>query len=127
MQVEHSEDIAKAICSDKFDPETGIVSPSLFKGSGSSVSRLSICPLEESWDLFRHRVEKPPQRNLTRIGIINVGRLAEIGKNFKDNPTTLTVEPVPLDDYPSHAEIPEKISRGLSNELVRNLTLKQEL
>jgi hypothetical protein len=126
MPVDHSEDIAKAICSDKFDPEAGIVSPSLFKGSGSSVSRLSICPRDETWDLFRYRVEKPPQRTLTRIGIINVGYLAEIGRGFKENPTTLTVEPVPLDDYSSHAEIPEKISRGLSNEIVRNLALMQK-
>lgn len=126
MPIDHSEDIAKAICSDKFDPETGVVSPSLFKGAGSSVSRLSLCPLDETWDLFRHRVEKPPQRALTRIGVINVGHLAEIGRSFKDNPTALTVEPVPLDDYPSHGEIPEKISRGLSNEIVRNLSLKQE-
>jgi len=126
MPVDCSEDIAKAICTDKFDPETGVVSASLFKGSGSSVSRLFICPLDETWDLFRERVEKPPQRRLARIGVINVGHLAEIGRCFEANPTTLTVEAVPLDNYPSHAEIPEKISRGLSNEIVKNLSLKRE-
>lgn len=52
MHIDHSEDIAKAICSDKFDPETGIVSPSLFKGAGSSVSRLSVCPLDETGICF---------------------------------------------------------------------------
>jgi hypothetical protein len=94
--------------------------------SGTSVSRLTVCPLAETWDLFRQRVEKPPQRNLARIGVINIGHLAEIGRNFKDNPTTLTVEAVPLDGYPSHAEIPQQITRGLSYEIVKNLTLKEE-
>jgi len=127
MPIDASEDIAKAVCSDKFDPATGEVSGSLFKGSGSSVSRLFICPLDDTWDLFRQRVEKPPQRTLERIGVINVGHLAEIGLNFQNNSTTLTVEAVPLDGYLSHAEIPQKISRGLSNEIVRSLALHKEL
>lgn len=126
MSIDLAEDIAKAICSDKFDPETGEVSASVFTGAGSSVSRLSLCPLEETWDLFRQRVEKPPVRTLERIGVINVGRLGEIGSGFKNNPTPLTVEAVPLEDYPSHAEIPQKISRGLANEIIRNLDVKRE-
>ena len=127
MQVDASEDIAKAICTDKFDPATGEVSASLFKGSGSSVSRLVLCPLDDSWNLFRKRVEKPPYRRLERIGVINVGRLAEIGRDFRDNPMILTVEAVPLNGYPSHAEIPQKISRWLSNEIVRSLSLMSDL
>ena len=126
MPLDGWEDIAKAVCSDKFDPSTGEVSASLFKGTGSSVSRLSICPLEESWALFRHRVEKPPERTLERIGVINVDRLIAVGHSFEGNPTVLTVEAVPLDGYPSHAEIPQKISRGLANEIIRNLTLERE-
>lgn len=127
MPVEASEDIARAICSDKFDPVTGELSSSLFKGSNTSVSLLSICPLDETWDLFRQRVEKPPERTLDRIGVINVGRLGEIGKAFKANPTPLTVEPVPLEGYLSHAVIPEKISRGLAFEIIKNLILEKEL
>ncbi|MCF7673714.1 MAG: hypothetical protein K9N23_01390 [Akkermansiaceae bacterium] len=126
MPIDLSEDIARAICSDQFDPATGEMSASLFKGVGTSVSRLSICPLEDTWDLFRQRVEKPPERTLERIGVINVGRLAEIGRTFTANPTALTVEAVPLEDYPSHAEIPQKISRGLAFEIVRNLMVKGE-
>jgi hypothetical protein len=125
MAVDASEDIAKAVCSDKFDPSTGEVSPSLFTGVNSSVSRLAICPLDETWDLFRLRVEKPPERILERIGVINVGRLQEIGREYRSNPTALTVEPDP-DDYPSHAVIPQKISRGLANEILRNLKLQAE-
>ena len=126
MAIDASEDIAKAVCSDKFDAASGEVSASLFKGNGSSVSRLSLCPLEDTWEMFRYRVEKPPQRTLERVGVINVGRLVEVGRNFEDNPTTLTVEAVPLEGYLSHAEIPQKISRGLSNEIVKNLILKKE-
>jgi len=126
MPVDLSEDIAKAICSDKFDPATGEISASLFKGAGSSVSRLSVCALEETWDLFRQRVEKPPERTLERIGAINVGRLGEVGRTYPDNPTELTVEAVPLEGYPSHAEIPQKISRGLSNEIIKNLHIDRE-
>jgi hypothetical protein len=126
MPVAPEESIAKAVCSDKYDAATGMVSASLFKGTGSSVSRLAICPLEQTWDLFRQRVEKPPERELKRIGVINIGRLLEIGLCYEHKPTELTVEPVPLDGYPSHAEIPQKITRGLSNEIVKNLDLKQE-
>ena len=125
MPIDDSEDIARAICSDKFDPATGRLSASLFKGAGTSVSRLSICPEEDTWDLFRRRVEKPPARTLERIGVINVGRLGGIGRSFAANPTMLTVEAKPLDDYPSHAEIPQKISRGLAFEIIRNLALKE--
>jgi hypothetical protein len=126
MPIDRSEDIGKAVCSDKFDPATGEVSPSLFVGTNSSVSRLAICPIEETWDLFRRHVEKPPQRRLERIGTINVGDLETIGKNFAPNPTELTVEPDPMADYPSHAVIPQRISRGLANVIVRNLKLVSE-
>jgi len=126
MPIAPSEDIAKAVCLDKFDPVTGQVSASLFKDKGCSVSRLSICQLEDTWDLFRQRVEKPPLRSLQRIGLINVGKLQEIGSGYADNLTSLTVEAVPLEGYPSHAEIPQKITRGLSNEIVRNLSIQTE-
>lgn len=125
-RVQPDEQIAKAICLDKYDPATGEISPSLFKGSGSSVSRLAICDLTDTWVLFRSRVERPPDRTLERIGTIQVGDLEKIGREFRDNPTDLTVIEVPLEEYPSHAEIPEKISRGLSNVLVRNLQVHQE-
>ena len=125
MAIDSSEDIARAICSDKFDPETGEMSSSLFKGARTSVSRLSVCPLEPTWELFRLRVEKPPERTLQRIGVVNVGNLGEIGRSYAPNPTPLSVEPVPLDGYPSHAEIPQKISRGLAFEIIKNLTIHE--
>jgi hypothetical protein len=65
-------------------------------------------------------------RTLERIGVINVGDLSKIGENFRASPTRLTVEAVPLEGYLSHAEIPEKISRGLANEILKNLKLERE-
>ncbi len=126
MPVDPAETIARAICSDKWDHETGELSPSLFKGSRTSVSRLAITPFEDTWVLFRDRVEKPPERTLERIGIIGVGHLQEIGRSHAGKPMELTVEPKPLDNYPSHAEIPQNISRGLANKIVAQLQLHEE-
>ncbi len=126
MPVDPTEDFARAICSEKWDDVTGEVSASVFTGANTSVSRLALCPLEESWDLFRRNVEKPPERILTRIGTMNVGQLVEIGKNFEQNPTELSLEPDPITDFPSHAVIPQKISRGLANAIIRELTVHKE-
>jgi hypothetical protein len=126
MPVGAEEDIARAICSDKWDPETGELSPSLFKGTETSLSRLAITPLEHTWDLFRRHVEKPPARKLDRIGTINVGRLCEIGEAYKNGPTNLTVEPDPKEGYGSHAIIPQKITRGLANQILKDLIVHAE-
>jgi hypothetical protein len=123
VPVDPTESIARAICSDKWDSETGELSASLFKGSRTSVSRLAITPLEETWELFRRKVSKPPERTLDLIGEINVGVLQVIGRTFANRPTDITVEPDPLEDYPSHAVIPQTISRGLANQIIKNLML----
>ena len=115
MPVDSSEDIVRAVCSDKWDGQR--MSPSLFVGTGTSVSRLSIIPLIDHWDLFRRHVERPPERRLEMIAEINVGRLQEIGLRHS-TPTELSVEPKPLDWNPAHAEIPEKITRGLANAIL---------
>jgi hypothetical protein len=87
---------------------------------------LAITPLEETWALFRRRVEKPPERTLERIGTIHIAHLQEIGHAHADKPMELTVEAVPLDGYPSHAEIPQAISRGLANKIVAQLRLHDD-
>ncbi len=124
--VDGGEDIARAICSNQWDPATGRVSASLFKGANTSVSRLAVTPLVQTWDLFRARVEKPPEHRLEKVGAINVGDLQLIGKRFTLNPTELTVVPDPLDGYDAHALIPEKISRGLANQILKGLTLHDD-
>lgn len=123
MPLVESEDIARAVCSDKWDGER--LSSSLFKGSNTSVSRLKIVALEDSWDLFRRKVEKPPERTLKLIGTINVGKLKQTGESYEPAPKGLSVEPDPLEDYPSHAIIPEKISRGLANRILETLDIHQ--
>jgi len=120
MPVGPEEDIARAICTDKWDGER--LSPSLFVGEGTSVSRLAMIPLVDHWDLFRLYVEQPPERRLEMIGEINVGRLQEIGRAYA-TPIELTVEPKPEDWNPAHAEIPQKITRGLANKIVPELKL----
>lgn len=120
MPVDPGENIIRAICSDKWDGER--LAPSLFVGAGTSVSRLAQIPLDDHWDLFRNRVQRPPQRMLEMLGEINVGALQEIGRSYVP-PTELTVEPKPEDWNPAHAEIPQKISRGLANKIIPALTL----
>ena len=117
-EVDPEEDIARAICSDHYDGER--YSSSLFKGQNTSVSSLAIVPLEDSWDLFRRKVEKPPDRTFEQIGTINVGSLKEIGINHLTN-TELSVQPDPQPNYDSHAIIPQKISKGLANKIIDEL------
>ena len=120
MPLPPNEDIVRAILTDKWDGKRA--SPGLFKGQDVSVSRLAIIPLADHWDMFRIRLENPPERRLERIGEINVGHLQQIGRNYKD-PIELTVEPKPEDWNRAHAEIPQKITKGLSRKIVSALTL----
>lgn len=122
MGIAAEENIVRAICTDKWDGTRA--APSLFTGQNVSVSRLAVIPLSEHWDMFRNHLEKPPERRLERIGEINVGRLQEIGRSHKP-PVSLTVEPKPEDWNPAHAEIQQKISRGLANTIVNALELHQ--
>ncbi len=120
MPISPDEDVVRAILTDKWDGQRA--SPSLFKGQNVSVSRLAIIPLADHWDIFRSRLENPPERRLERIGEINVGRLQEIGRDYA-HPIELTVEPKPEDWNRAHAEIPQNITRGLANKIVSALKL----
>ena len=120
MPLAQTEDIVRAVCTDKWDGER--LSPSLFVGENISVSRLAIVPLTDHWDLFRQYVQKPPERWLELIAEINVGRLQNIGRS--QNPAVeLTVDPKPVDWNPAHAEILQRISRGLANRILPQLTI----
>ena len=118
MSVAPSEDIVRAVCSDKWDGER--LSPSLFAGVNTSVSRLAIAPLVDHWDMFRQYVEKPPERRLELIAEINVGRLQELGTTHEPS-VALTVEPKPEAWNPANAEIPQRITRGLASRILPNL------
>jgi hypothetical protein len=120
MLISEAEDIVRAVCSDKWDGER--LSPSLFVGSHISVSRTFILPLEDHWEIFRRHVQKPPERTLEMIAQIKVGKLRKIGQ-LHTPPRELTVEACPLEWNPAHAEIPQKISRGLANAILPELKL----
>lgn len=120
MPVDPGENIVRAICSDKWDGER--LAPSLFVGAGTSVSRLAVVPLDEHWDMFRRHVQRPPQRMLELLGEINVGALQAFGQGHTPR-VDQTVEPRPEDWNPAHAEIPQKISRGLANKILPALKL----
>jgi len=102
----------------------------LFVGSGTSLSRLKLLSLEDHWDLFRRHVQKP-HRRLEMFGEMRVEKLQAIGREYKVGPpdkqvsqeVILTVEEAPEDWNPAHAEIPQKISRGLANKIVPALRL----
>ena len=115
MSVGADENIVRAICSDKWDGQR--LAPSLFVGAGISVSRLALTSLDDHWDLFRQYVQKPPERMLEMLGEINVGELHAIGLAHTPS-IELTVEPRPEDWNPAHAEIPQRISRGLANKIL---------
>ena len=120
MPIGAEEDVVRGIFSDKWDGER--IAPSLFTGENVSVSRLAVIPLSEHSDMFRKRLEKPPERRLELIGEINVGHLQEIGRGYHQ-PIELTVEPKPEDWNRAHAEIPQKITAGLANNIVNALKL----
>lgn len=118
MPIVADEDIVRAILTDKWDGER--IAPSLFKGENVSVSRLTVVSLADHWEMFRNHLEKPPERRLELIGEINVGHLQQLGRDHKPR-TDITVEPNPVEWNPGHAEIPQKISRGLANKIVNAL------
>ena len=116
MPISAEENIVRAVCTDKWDGER--IAPSLFIGEGISVSRLAILALEDHWQMFRSYIEKPPERRLELIVEINVGRLQFIGHAQNRD---LTVEPKPEAWNPAHAEIPQRITRGLANKILPEL------
>ncbi len=118
MPIAADEDIVRAILTDKWDGTR--MAPSLFTGNNVSVSRIALIPLSEHWDMFRRHLEKPPERRLELIGEINVGKLQKLGRDY-ERPIELTVEPKPKEWNPAHAEIPQKISRGLANKIINAL------
>ena len=116
----HEENIVRAIHEAWWDTETGRKSSQIFKGQNISVSRLSILSLDELFSVFHKELDTSPNGRIVGGGEINVGVLILIGQNYS-SPQVLSVEEDPLPSNPAHAEIPQKISRGLANEIIKNL------
>jgi hypothetical protein len=79
MRLPREEQIVRAICSDKFDRSSARVSPSLFKGPNTSVSRLTVIPLPLQWRKLAATVQKLSGRKLERLGEIGDGALEDLG------------------------------------------------
>jgi hypothetical protein len=115
-----SENVVRAITTAHFDEVEGRIQSDLFVGPNTSVSRLAVLALSEIFEIFKRELEKHPRRVLM-AGEINVGELQEIGSTHVEKPTTITVEEAGEPGNPAHAEIPQKLSRGLSKKIIDRL------
>src|SRR6266487_2552982 len=94
------ENVLRAIHTAHWDPAKDRFSSELFKGSYTSVSRLALLGLDELFGIFHRALDSPQGRRVVAAGEINVGRLQQIGREFRSNPTNLTVEEDPTDTDP---------------------------
>ena len=118
------ENVLRAIHSAHWDERKERYSSSLFKGSGTSVSRLSILSMVELFAIFHEELDSPTSNQVVKSGgEINVGRLQQVGRGYQPRPTDLTVEEAPTETNHAHAEIPQNISKGLAFEIIRALTI----
>lgn len=117
-----AEEVVRAVTTAHCDPAEGRVSSSLFKGERVSMSRLRVLPLPELLRIFDQELARPPERRVLGAPEIRVGTLKQIGRDFQ-HPVQLTVEQDPTPANPAHAEIPQRISKGLSKRIVDALTL----
>ena len=85
------------------------------------MSRLLILPIQEIVRIFKADFDGRPTGPLDATGEINVGHLKRIGRAHQFAPKNLTVKPMPTEGNPAHAEIPEKISAGLSKSIIKEL------
>lgn len=120
------ENVVRAICPPHYDPDTDKITSTLFRGGNISVSRLMIKPLDELIEIFKKEVVKE-EKPLTLVGEINVGTLKYIGNKYgkdqkgRDKPKEISVIPKPTDTNSAHAEIPQKLSRGIANKIIEQL------
>lgn len=119
-EVSDEENIVRAIHQAWWDMNEGRRSSSVFKGTNISVSRLSILALESLFLIFHDQLDSSPNGIIVGAGEINVGRLREIGNEFANNVSIKVIE-APLENNPAHAEVPQKISRGLANKIISEL------
>ncbi|MBX3734779.1 MAG: hypothetical protein KF791_19555 [Verrucomicrobiae bacterium] len=66
---------------------------------------------------FRRLDEDSPERRLETIPEIEQGRF-NVMDCAHSNPNELSVEPLPKDSNPDHAEIPWRITRGLATAML---------
>lgn len=132
-ELEGTEELVRAVCTDKFDKDKGTISPSLMMGPDTSVSRTKVIPLNDHWELFRRCVQKPEkERLLVMISTIDIDSLRSVAAvHDKEASTRHDIKVVisPNECWTpreGHAEIKGKISRGLANKLIGKLIYWKE-
>lgn len=127
MRLPRNEQVVRAICTEHYDAESGRISPSLFEGVETSVSRLTVIPLAGQWPKLAATVQKLPGRRLEKLGELSVAQIEDLGnahtQNGKATPVTLTVVDDPTAHNDAHAIIPEKITKGLSRTMKDNAVI----
>lgn len=135
LQIPPEENIVRAIHFAWWDIETDRKSSSIFKGENISVSRLTILSLIELFPIFHRQLDTSPNGIIIGAGEINVGHLQRVGREFIGKPMEITVEENPTKENsenktvenPAHAEIPQKISKGLANRIIKELILHKDI
>lgn len=124
-EIPHEENVVRAIHSAWWDIRENRKDSSIFKGENISVSRLSILTLESLFKIFHVQLDSSPNGIIVGAGEINVGRLREIGKEHESS-IKLSVVEAPFEENPAHAEVPQKISRGLAKRIIKELLFHQD-
>lgn len=112
-ECERWENVVRAVTSAHWDEANKRAGSNLFTGPNTSVSRLAVLEMRELIAIFLRDLQRPPI-TLLWAGEINVGTLQDIGANYGARPTKITVEMAPEDNNKAHAEIPQRLSRGLA-------------
>lgn len=121
-ECREEEDILRAITLAQWDIKHKRASSSLFRGPGTSVGRLVISSLDDLIEIFKSRLHKPPKNSLLFAGKINIGTLKSTVRE-NDPEKTATVIAKPEEDYLAHAEIVERLPRGISKAIAQKLVL----
>ena len=126
--VNSKENIVRAIRAADWDKKKNRFSSDLFKGPYTSVSRLSILSLKELFEIFHRDLDRKfsdPPNIVCWAGEINVGNMQYIGSTHQ-KPTQITVEQDPSPNNIAHAEIIQRLSRGLSIKIINSLIIHED-
>lgn len=125
-EVSSEENIVRAIHQAWWDDQANRKDSSIFKGINISVNRLAVLNLDKLFTIFHEQLDSSPNGIIIGAGEINVGHLQKIGREFANNPTELTVVEDPIEGNSAHAEIPQKISRGLARKIIDELLFHKD-
>lgn len=118
-----SEFIIRAIRETNFDREKQRYSSSVFEGQNRSVSRIGVLPKDKILLIYHVQANKRKDQ-LIATGTIQIKKLKQIAQEYKPEkankyqPPQLTVIATPMCVNKAHAEIPQKITKGLANRII---------